>query len=162
SGFNSVIATYGSFRIGVDAEKYMYQPGESIKLTITAKDYDGNPIQTPFHATIGRWKYREGMQDIESRDGTTGKDGTGVVELTAREAGSLTVKITAKTPEGREIEDRTWVWIPGAGDTTWKESKQVKIIPDKKSYKVGDTAHLMVMTNVPQAQVLVTTEGRTI
>src|SRR5262249_4469496 len=80
SGFNSVIATYGSFRIGVDAEKYMYQPGESIKLTITAKDYDGNPIQTPFHATIGRWKYREGMQDIESRDGTTGKDGTGVVE----------------------------------------------------------------------------------
>ena len=162
SGFNSVVATYGSFRIGVNAEKYMYQPGEAIKLTVTAKDYDGNPIRTPFHASFGHWKYREGMREIESRDGNTGPDGTGTVQLTARESGSLTIRVTTKTPEGREIEDRTWLWIPGAGETTWKESKQVQIIPDKKSYKVGDTAHLMVMTNVPQAHVLVTTEGRTI
>jgi uncharacterized protein YfaS (alpha-2-macroglobulin family) len=162
SGFNSMIATYGSFHIGVNTEKYMYQPGESIKLIVTAKDYDGNPIQTPFHATLGRWKYREGMREIESRDGATGPDGTGNVQLTARESGSLTIKVTAKTPEGREIEDTTWLWIPDAGESTWKEGKQVQIIPDKKSYKVGDTAHLMVMTNVPQAHVLVTTEGRTI
>ncbi|HEY6308980.1 MAG TPA: MG2 domain-containing protein [Candidatus Angelobacter sp.] len=162
SGYNSVIATYGSFRVGVNAEKYMYQPGETIKLTVTAKDYDGNPIQTSFHAEIGRYRYREALKVVDSRDGQTGKDGIGTVEVSSRELGSMTVRVTARTPEGRDIEDSTWLWIPGAGQDRWQESKQVQIIPDKKSYKVGDTAHLMVMTNVVNAHVLVTTEGRTI
>ncbi len=162
SGYNSVIATYGSFRVGVNAEKYMYQPGEAIKLTVTAKDYDGNPIQTSFHVEIGRYRYREGMKAVDSRDGQTGKDGIGTVEVSSRETGSMTVKVTARTPEGRDIEDSTWLWIPGAGQESWQESKQVQIIADKKSYKVGDVAHLMIMTNVADAQVLVTTEGRTI
>ncbi len=162
SGYNSVIATYGSFRLGVNAEKYMYQPGETIKLTVIAKDYDGNPIQTAFHAEIGHYRYRNGMKVLDSRDGQTGQDGSGTIELSSRETGSLTVRVTARTPEGRDIEDSIWLWIPGTGQETWQESKQVQIIADKKSYKVGDTAHVMVMTNVADAQVLVTTEGRTI
>lgn len=162
SGYNSVIATYGSFRVGVSAEKYMYQPGEAIKLTVTAKDYDGNPIQTSFHAEIGRYPHRDGTKVVDSRDGQTGKDGLGIAEVSSMEWGSMTVKVTARTPEGRDIEASTWLWIPGAGQASWRESKQVQIIPDKKSYKVGDTAHLMVMTNVANAQVLVTTEDRTI
>jgi alpha-2-macroglobulin len=162
SGFNSVIATYGSFRIGVSADKYMYQPGENMQLTVTAKDYDGNPVQTSFHAELDRYQYRSNPAVLASRDGQTGKEGTGTVQFLARESGSLDVKVTAKTPEGREIEATTWLWIPGGGWDRWKESKQVQIIPDKKSYKPGDVAHVMVLTNVPQAQVLVTTEGRTI
>src|SRR5262249_52447069 len=162
SGFNSVIATYGSFRIGVSADKYMYQPGENMQLTITAKDYDGNPVQTTFHAELDRYQYRSNPAVLETRDGQTGKEGTGSVRFVARESGSLDVKVTAKTPEGREIEATTWLWIPGGGWNRWQESKQVQIIPDKKSYKPGDVAHVMVLTNVPAAQVLVTTEGRTL
>jgi uncharacterized protein YfaS (alpha-2-macroglobulin family) len=162
SGYNSVIATYGSFRVGVTADKYMYQPGEAIQLTVTAKDYDGKPVQTPFRAIVQRRQYREPAKELDSRDGQTGADGSASLQFTARESGSLTVMITARTPEGRDIEDTTWIWVPGAGRETWQESRQVQIIPDKKTYKVGDTAHLMVMTSVAQAQVLVTTEGRTI
>ena len=162
AGFNSVIATYGSFRIGVNAEKYMYQPGETIKLTVTAKDYDGNPITTPFHVELDQYRYRSGNRTITSQDGQTGSDGTGTIQLTSRESGSLTVKVSARTPEGRDIEGETWLWVPGGGQEGWQENKQVQIIPDKKSYKVGDTAHVAVVTNVPDAQVLITTEGRTI
>ena len=162
AGFNSVIATYGSFRIGVNAEKYMYQPGENVRLTVTAKDYDGKPIATSFHAEIKHNQYRSGSRVIDSRDGQTGPDGTGVLDVTAHESGSLTVTVTARTPEGRDVEGETWLWIPGAGQQSWQESKQVQIIPDRKSYKVGETAHLAVVTNVPNAQVLITTEGRTI
>src|SRR5215472_12598020 len=162
SGFNSVIATYGSFRIGVSADKYMYQPGETIQLTVTAKDYDGKPVATAFHVELSRYHYRSGSQVIDTRDGQTGQDGNASIQLPAKESGSLDVKITAKTPEGREIQGFTWLWIPGAGESRWQQSKRVQIIADKKSYKVGDVAHVMIMTNVPQAQLLVTTEGRTI
>ena len=166
SGFNSVIATYGSFHIAVNNDKYMYQPGETMTFTVTAKDYDGNPIQTPFHLELSRWNYRQpgGRQQhvFQTTDGQTGKDGTATVQLAAQGLGSVEVKVTAKTPENREVEGTNWLWVPGAGQDTWQENKQVQIIPDKKVYKLGDTAHVMVMTNVPQAQVLITTEGRTI
>ena len=170
SGHNSVVATYGSFKIGVQADKYMYQQGETIKLTAMAKDYDGHPVQTPFHAELVRPKsyYRGGQNEAEavldSRDGQTGRDGTGVFEFNARDNRTLVIRVTTKTPEGREIQGETWLWIAGKGEDSWGEesNKQIQIIADKKSYKVGDTAHLLIITNVPQAQVLVTTEGRTI
>jgi alpha-2-macroglobulin len=162
SGFNSVIATYGSFRVGVTADRYMYQPGEKMQLTVTAKDYDGKPVTTPFHVELGRFPYNQKPVIYETRDGQTAADGTATVQMSTRETGGLQVKVSTRTPEGRDIEDSTWMWIPGSPQASWKETKQVKIIPDKKSYKIGDTAHLMVMTNVPQSQLLVTTEGRTI
>ena len=42
-------------------------------------------------------------------------------------------------------------------DTT-AESAQIKIVPDKKTYKPGDVAHVLVLTGGP-AHVLVSTEG---
>ncbi len=38
--------------------------------------------------------------------------------------------------------------------------RRVDIYPDKHSYKPGDTAHVLIATHAPGAQVLVTTEGQ--
>ncbi len=168
SGHNSVVATYGSFQLGLEADKYMYQQGETIKLTAMARDYDGNAVRTAFHAELMRPKqYWRGGGDeavLDTREGQTGTNGNGSFEFTAKEDRSLEIRITAKTPEGREIETRTWLWIVGKGEETWGErsSKSIQIIADKKSYQPGDTARLLIITGVPSAHVLVTTEGRTI
>jgi hypothetical protein len=167
SGHNSVLATYGSFQMAVEADKYMYQEGETIKLAAMARDYDGKPVRTSFHAELVRPKYYyRGEEEavLDSRDGQTAVSGNGTFEFTAKENRTLTVRITAKTPEGREIQTYTWLWIVGKGDETWGEgsNKTIQIIADKKSYQVGDTARLLIITGVPQAQVLVTTEGHTI
>ncbi|HYL92346.1 MAG TPA: MG2 domain-containing protein, partial [Alphaproteobacteria bacterium] len=165
AGYNSVIATYGSFQINAQTQQYMYQQGETIKLNITAKDYDGNPVLTAFHADMIRPKwYSRTASDIvlRSADGQTGKDGVGTLEFPAQEDGS-TFKVTAKTPEGREIESSTWVWVVAPGHTVWRSNRSpVQIIADKKSYKPGDTAKLLIMTHVPPTHMLVTSEGRTI
>src|SRR5262249_22635587 len=110
----------------------------------------------------GRFWYKQAPAVVDSRDGQTGRDGNAVIQLSAEGSGSMEGKGTAKKPEGREIESSNWLWISRARHERWQESQRVQIIPDKKSYKVGDVAHVMVMTNVPQAQILVTTEGRTI
>src|SRR5579872_715270 len=166
AGHNSVLATYGSFQVGVQADKYLYQQGETITLTAMARDYDSHPIQTAFHAELVHPKYYnqgEGETVLESKDGQTGPDGNATITFAAKEGGSI-VRITAKTPENRVVEGTTWLWIAGPEYATWNESRgqQIQIIPDKKSYKVGDTAHLLLMTQVAHVQMLVTTEGRTI
>ena len=38
----------------------------------------------------------------------------------------------------------------------------LQIVPDKKSYRPGDTAKILVVTGVPRAHVLLTVEGRTL
>ena len=166
AGHNAVSATYGSFQVGVEADKYLYQQGETISLTALAKDYDGHPIQTAFHADLVHPKYYskgEGETILDSKEGQTGKDGRATFTFVAKEGGSV-VRISAKTLEGRVVEGQTWIWVAAPGYATWNETRgeQVQIIPDKKSYKPGDTAHLLLMTTVANAQMLVTTEARTI
>jgi alpha-2-macroglobulin len=55
------------------------------------------------------------------------------------------------------------LWIPSS-DQGWMTpgSRAIRMLADKKSYKVGETAHLLVMTGVPETYLLVTTEARTI
>lgn len=166
SGYNSVIATYGSFHMGVETDKYLYQPGETVRATVLAKDYDDRPIETEFHVELVRHDYRSREDTVlEARDGRTDKAGQAAIQFDAK-AGGTNIKITAKTPEGREIESETWLWVVGGEGWGWNENtSRVQIIADKKSYKPGETAHLMVMTNLPnvsQEHLLVTTEGRTI
>lgn len=166
AGHNAVTATYGSFQIGVQSDKYLYQLGENINLTAVAKDYDGKPIQTAFHADLIRSRYYSSNEPetiLESTDAQTGKDGTATFTFHAKEYGSK-VRVTAKTPENRVVEGDTWMWIASPGYSGWGDQRQqqVQIIPDKKSYKIGDTAHLLIMSNVKGPHMLFTTEGRTI
>jgi len=39
------------------------------------------------------------------------------------------------------------------------KTRQIRMVADKKSYKVGDKARVLVMTGIPDAYLLVTTEG---
>src|SRR6266403_941999 len=171
SGMNAVIATYGTFQVGISADSYVYQKDETINATVVAKDYDGHPVQTSAHAELVRWRWygygnyhrsQEGV--IESQDVRTQADGTARVAFQAKEAGGFHLRVTAETPEKREVNQASWIWVSGAGENWWGggQERQIRIVADKKSYKVGDKARVLVMTGVPEAYLLVTTEGRTV
>jgi len=171
SGVNAVIATYGTFQVGISADSYVYQKDETINATAVAKDYDGHPVQAAVHAELVRWRwygygnnYRSQEDVIESQDVRTQADGTARVTFQAKEAGSFHLRVTAATPERREVNQVSWIWISGAGHTWWGggQERQIRMVADKKSYKVGDKARVLVMTGVPEAYLLVTTEGRTV
>ena len=168
SGFNSVLAAYGSFQIAVRAQSYIYRKGETAQFTVRAQDYDSKPVQTAVHLAIVRhdWSQRGSTRNEEvvtSRDGQTGSDGSAQFDIPMTQSGDFVVRATATTPEKREISGTTFAWIPGSNqDMFGGAERQIKLIPDKKSYKVGDTAKLLLVTGVPEAYVLVTTEARTI
>lgn len=169
AGHNSVIATYGSFQVAVSGESYVYQAGDTIRATAIAKDYDGNPVQTPAHVELVRhnWSYadrnRESETILDAQEVRTGADGTFVFSMKAKEAGNLDLRIKAQTPENREVQSSTYLWVTGSSEGWWgSDNREIRMVADKKSYKVGETAHILVLTGVKDSYLLVTTEARTI
>src|SRR2546427_8346836 len=44
-----------------------------------------------------------------------------------------------RSPEKREVNQASWIWVSGAGENWWGggQERQIRIVADKKSYKVG-------------------------
>jgi len=166
SGFSYVLVPYGSFQVGVSAQSYFYRLGDRAQFNVQARDYNGKPVQTPVHVEISKYDWRaeeHKYKPIQSNDSQTDANGLANVSFKIPSAGDFAVRVTAKTPENREVSGETWVWIEGQGsDWYGGETREIKIIPDKKSYSVGDTAKLMLMTGVSDAHILITTEGHSI
>jgi hypothetical protein len=163
-GANSVIATYGNYQISVRADSYVYEKGQTARVNVTARDYDGKPVQTKVHLELQRWWYREGRRSSppeQATDVTTGADGNAFAGFQVRDTGSYEVRGTAKATQNRELETRGYFYSTGPGEDWWGgENRQIKLVADKPQYQPGDTAHILVMSGIEHAYALVTTEGR--
>jgi hypothetical protein len=167
AGHGTVLATYGSFRVSVEPASYVFRGGDTVRVKVTAQDYDGKPVQTAVHVTAGQVKWdsvthRRSQTEAANRDATTGADGTALVDLGITGSGDFEVKATAQTPEQRTVEGRTWVWIWNGAGEWYNANTQIQIVADKKSYQVGDTAHLLVVTGARESWAVVTVEGNTV
>lgn len=161
------LASYGSYRIHVEPLSYSIQQGQQAALQVTAVDYDNKPVQTPVHLHLYQRKSSPRSittteTTIADTDITTGLDGTAVAHIPITVAGSVSVLVTANTPEKRQLQDSAWLWVSGTGqDQDWYggSSQQARILADKKSYAPGDTAHLTLISPVEGFHALVTATG---
>lgn len=164
SGTGRIIATYGSFVLNVQPDRYVYAPGSQASLTVQARDYDFKAVRTPVHVELLKWSQWNKAEDLVSAtDVQTGADGNAKALFNIpADGGSYRVRATAKTPEGRQVDDTTYLWVSGG---SWAREgnrpANIEIIPDKKTYKVGDTAKVLFVV-APGAAVYVTVEGRDI
>ena len=160
SGRNYVLATYGSFQIGAAPNSYVYEVGNTAKLNVIARDYDGNPVKTPFHVEVETWNYQSQKGYVFfTINGQTDANGNGEVQFQIKNGGSLHAIVTVQTPEKRELRETAYFWVP---DRTWYwggARQQVQIIADQKTYKPGDTAKVLIMAGPDPVSILVTSEG---
>ena len=147
----------------------MYQAGQPVKIKVTAQDYDGKPVQTTVHLVAAQvnWDsvtHERSEKQVATAEATTGADGTALVELPMSAAGSGNFEVTAsaQTPENRTVQGTTWVWIWNGAGTWYQPNAQAQIVADKKSYKVGDTAHLLLVTGLKESWAVVTVEGNSV
>jgi len=167
AGHSTVLATYGSFRVSVEPNSYLLQAGQPDRVKVTAQDYDSKPVQTQVHivAQLVHWDSvtRERKTDqVASKDASTGADGTVQVDLPVSGSGDFEVTASAQTPENRTVEGQTWIWIWNGAGSFYQENAQAQIVTDKKSYNVGDTAHLLLVTGLNECWAVVTTEGNSV
>jgi uncharacterized protein YfaS (alpha-2-macroglobulin family) len=166
TGSGSVVATFGSFALFAEPERYFYSPGSMAAVKVEARDYDNRPVATAIRAELLRWDRRDpkDTEVVATGTGSVLANGSGRVELRLPAGGGqFRIRVTARTPEGRMVEDIAYLWVSGSMSRSFDEEDarhDLEIIPDKKSYKAGETAHLMVATGQPNSAVLVTVEGR--
>jgi uncharacterized protein YfaS (alpha-2-macroglobulin family) len=168
AGHSTVLATYGSFRVNIEPTSYVFSPGQTPKVKVTAQDYHGKPVQTPVHLAVSltKWDsttFRRTETLVSSKDAAASADGTALVELPAiTGSGSFEIIASAQTPENRTVEGKTWVWIWSGAGEWYRQNTQAQIVADKKSYQVGDVAHLLLVTGLKESWAVVTTEGNSV
>jgi uncharacterized protein YfaS (alpha-2-macroglobulin family) len=161
-----VVGTYGSFVLNVVPERHVYAPGSRGRFTIQARTYENAPVKTRAHIELLKWNYREpDKSEVKDKaDADIAADGSGKVELAIpAQGGSYRVRVTARTPEGREVEAESYLWIAGG---RWDQgpgpNETVQIISDQKSYHAGETAKLLIVAGQPGTPVYVSVEGHDI
>ncbi len=163
SGAGFAFGTYGSFFVSAQPDSYIYQPGAEAKIQISARDYSSHAVQTEFRAELIPFdtKTRQFTQSLATSSGRTDATGNAQISFRIPQAGQFRVRVSAQTPEHREVEDFAYLWA--AGSTPWWAQGQqrgiLKIITDKKEYKPGESARVIVTAPEGASHVLVTVEG---
>ena len=163
SGASFAIATVGPYYIRIDSEQYVYEPGARGAFLVETKDYDGNPVpNVAFHVDLREYRWRGPQGElVSSIDGRTDAQGKARVEMKVT-SGSLIARATSRTPNGREVGDGAYVWVSGGASWYGARSERIEIVPDRKSYKPGETAKVLIVAGQPNSNVWVTVEGRAI
>jgi alpha-2-macroglobulin len=182
-GAASFIGTRGSSVADAYPERYLYYQGDAARIRVKTADYAGKPVSEKVTLKFieqkwerqSRWEENEGYKyeivdyisherELGTGEVNTDSEGNATYDFAVPSPGSIYVK-TIVTENGKEIVNRGGsFWAPDKqgqwSDFSYEnyDDKSIKLVPDKKSYKPGETAHVLAMLPSDQAHLLVTTE----
>ena len=159
-----------------DDSLYFVTKGKPFTLRVVSVDTDGKPYASgPVQGRLVRedWKLvRElavgGMVDtryekevVEEKTFTL-KPGQpfGSAQLVTQKSGSYAIELSGKDGRGRESFTRLSFYSTGSDEIIWQRSdeRQLEIVPDKKIYSPGDTAHLLIKSPLAKGTYLISVE----
>lgn len=165
NGTGTVLATRGRFALDVTPARYLVQPGEQIKVAIKAIDYDKNPVKRQrITVTAGRdiWTGNESrFEKIKEEHLVTDDAGNATWQLTTDKTGDIRITTESRDGKGNKIISSAYVWSY-SGVYEYDEGiryADLQIVTDKKTYKPGETARILINTKNPGGTALVTVEG---
>lgn len=170
-----------SIYVGISRNDRLIRAGENVTFRLVAIDPEGNPYPEPVKLTATlsrevnqavRSKNEKGdtitrndtrEEDVLSSDVTldptaSTKEGQ-EFSLTPKENGKYFLTLRGKDKDGRDFATVSTFHVYGANDYPWlyEDGMRVKLIAEKKSYKPGETARILVLSPI-EGTALVTVE----
>ncbi|MDQ3009701.1 MAG: MG2 domain-containing protein, partial [Acidobacteriota bacterium] len=176
-GKASFVGTRGNIVINADAERYVYLVNDTARVKIKASDYDGKPVSTKVKLTFlevkyektevkeenyMRTKWERKTRELSSGEVQTNGQGEANYDYKVPVIGSIAIEAIVNE-NGKQVKsaagsiyvtDRNNSWA----DAAVRDSEAIKLVPDKKAYKPGETARVLAMLPTNKAHLLVTTE----
>ena len=151
--------------VGLRAERPFVRKGESLAVDVIVTDLDGRAVRgrrTALRAERLDWEQVEGEwkevpKDTQERSVDSGPDPQRV-HFEAREGGSWRVVARVLDEAGRANETEMPLWVAGGRVPPRRdlEEEAVTIVPDRREYRPGDVARLLVVAPFAPAEALVT------
>ncbi len=181
SGSTSAIVHPGRFYIGIRQPKdyFVNAPGQVetgiVALSPTGVRLAGRRVRVAL--VRRRWTLaRQGAgarmhalsrpvdTEVGHCDVTTRAGGAAPCTLTFSQGGYYLIHATARDSRGNSIESAESLYGIGAGGPSWGDSDQLRVdlALDKKEYRVGDTARVLIKSPFPDADALVTVEAASV
>ncbi len=162
SGSGSFIATYASFHAVVQPDRYVYAPGQTATLSLSAQDFHKHPVAAAFEVIFEHWdEATSKYAPLQSYSASTNSQGNGTFTLPVPKAGDYRVRINATDRNGRAVKASCWIWVFGSAAETGQYGS-IQLIADRPQYQPDDTAHVMAQIPSPPASgvswLLITTE----
>ena len=184
-GAGSFVATRGTVVANADPDRYVYNKGELAKIRVSTTDYEGHPVSTKVQLQFVErtWtrkpkpddadesyypEYEMHERPIAYGDVQTDSQGQASYDYTTTEDGNISIK-TVTWENGRAVPTiGGYLWVtdqqyPWSDSSYYSEDySAIKLVPDKKTYKAGETAHVLAILPTDNAHLLVSTELTTV
>lgn len=163
----SVLVPKGLFRLSADTKEAIVKPGDLVNIGIKATDYDKHPVTSAsVKVRIDEeiWtEHNVRYKQVTYGGVTTGPDGKANYTFNPAKEGNYRIRLESKDRLGNIIQGTGYVWVAGDDYSGYGyKGPSLKIIRDKKVYKVGDEARIIINSSVKDVYALLTIEGKQI
>ena len=182
TGSANLVATRGAVLTRAVPDRYVYTPGQTAEIKVSTRDYNGHPVAAKvalkFMSRIYvKAEHKENEYDpdytlqeneIGSAEVTTNGEGEATYNFPVSGAGSISIKTLVQQGEKTYTSLGGFIWVANEqqqlpqSSVYYEDSSSIKLVPDKKSYRAGEIAHVLAVLPVAGANLLVTTERETV
>ena len=157
------------FRIQAEPRLYIVKPGAEAVFDVKTMDWDGKPAPNKtLDAEIERVSWSENSEERNQAavlTVTTGPDGRGVLRWQPDVEGYVEVTFTGKDPAGRVARGTAGLYVASEVGEVYENQRPdtpLTVAADKKMYRRGDTARILINTAMLGPTILLTVEGQTL
>jgi uncharacterized protein YfaS (alpha-2-macroglobulin family) len=162
--------------VGIRKPSYFVEQKQGLKTEIVAAGLDGLAVagvpvqvkltQIQWHSVrraegngFYTWDTERKEVPAGSWNVTTGTD-PAPLNITFANGGYFVLEAKGIGPDGRSSVTRTSFYVLGEGYTAWArfDHNRIQLVPERKTYKPGETARIMIQSPWERATALVTTE----
>jgi alpha-2-macroglobulin len=153
-----------SLYVGLRIARPFVEKGTPMKIDVIGVDLDGKVApgaKIDVRAARMDWEYKNGeyiTKEVNPQDcPVVAADAPGVCEIKTDEGGEYQVTATITDGRGRPNQTKLTFWVSGGDQPPSRdiERQEAQLIPDKKEYKAGDTAELLLQAPFYPAEGLV-------
>ena len=158
-GTGQVLAARKAFQVVTWLDRGHYRTGETIRASIQARTPDGRPVKAKGTATIFHVTYNEQGEPREKKERswkiTTDAEGLASLTMKATDAGQYRLVCQLEDADEHQVEGGS-VFVVRGPEFDGKDFRfnDLELIADRREYRPGQTARLMLNTNRRDSTVL--------